>query len=218
MNEVLEPLFTSLPFPKDVSPENLLSVYRVALEGLSLDALKSVVMKVVKGIWPDPVKFCPRPPELASMVRSEERRLREMSTPRISHEPLPKASALAAAEKKNAHRRVIARNVELDDFKKGSWPVGATWVAILSTVFEADPLEDAGKRDVGDRFRAFQAHRAAVKSRVVAADERIDEDKAEYFRRILSLKDAPRVTDEQLGERNKRLAQIDKCAVRESAA
>lgn len=82
---VLRPLFVSLPTPKDTDQESLIAGYFVALEGMELEALQSVVMKVVKGLWDDKVVFCPRPPELATMVRKEQRRLEEARQPKIIH-------------------------------------------------------------------------------------------------------------------------------------
>jgi hypothetical protein len=50
--------------------------------------LKSVVVQLVKGTWREEVKFCPRPPELANMVREEQRRLDAINRPRL---PAPAA-------------------------------------------------------------------------------------------------------------------------------
>lgn len=57
--------------------------YLVALDGLPTEALKAVVIHLIKGTWFEEVKFCPRPPELANMVRHEQRRLDAMSRPRL---------------------------------------------------------------------------------------------------------------------------------------
>ncbi len=67
---------------------------------------------------------------------------------------------------------------------------------------------------------AFLAeHKADLERRHPAAvPEVFDEDRAEYFSRIMALKDAPVITAEQTAERNKRAAQIASAAKQEQAA
>lgn len=81
------PLFTALPLPRGIDAEGLTDGYLIALEGLPLDALKSVVVKLIRGVMPDQPKFCPRPPELAQMVRNEARRVREADEPKYIPPP-----------------------------------------------------------------------------------------------------------------------------------
>ncbi|MDK4703885.1 hypothetical protein PH562_16660 [Rhizobium sp. CNPSo 4062] len=76
-------MFTSLPLPRGVDADELLHGYLVALEGLLPGALKAVVLHLVRGTWHEEVKFCPRPPELANMVRFEQRRVESISRPRL---------------------------------------------------------------------------------------------------------------------------------------
>jgi hypothetical protein len=83
MAEILRPMFTSLPLPRGVDADELLGGYLIALEGLLPSTLKAVTVHLVKGTWFEEVKFCPRPPELANMVRHEQRRLDAMSRPRL---------------------------------------------------------------------------------------------------------------------------------------
>lgn len=78
----------SLPVPRGVDADSLLAQYHYALSGESLDALRSVVSKLVKGTWSEEVKFCPRPPELAAMVRREAFALRDMNRPKIAYLPV----------------------------------------------------------------------------------------------------------------------------------
>lgn len=83
MAEIIRPMFTSLPLPKGVDADDLLGGYLVALEGLYPSTLRGVVVQLVKGTWRDEVKFCPRPPELANMVRAEQRRIDAINRPRL---------------------------------------------------------------------------------------------------------------------------------------
>lgn len=76
-------MFTSLPLPRGVDADELLGGYLVALEGLLPSTLKSVVIHLIRGTWYEDVKFCPRPPELANMVRQEQRRIDAMTRPRL---------------------------------------------------------------------------------------------------------------------------------------
>lgn len=80
---ILRPLFISLPTPRGIDPEGLLEGYFVALDGLPLSAVQSVVTKLVKGTWYEAVTFCPRPPELANMVRKEQASMRERARPHL---------------------------------------------------------------------------------------------------------------------------------------
>lgn len=88
MAEIIRPMFTSLPLPRGVDADELLRGYLVALEGLLPSSLKSVVLHLVRGTWHEEVKFCPRPPELANMVRFEQRRVEAINRPRL---PPPEA-------------------------------------------------------------------------------------------------------------------------------
>lgn len=135
---VLRPLFVSLPTPKDTDQESLIAGYFVALDGLSLEAFQNVVMKIVKGLMGD-IKFCPRPPELASMVRREEASIDLLRGPRSKNVAAQKPTMVAYMERKWKGEKVIAKNVELDKFKAREWPAGSIYVPILSTVFAADP-------------------------------------------------------------------------------
>lgn len=71
MDAVLRPLFVALPLPQGIDGSSLLAGYRIALEGEAKEATMRVVERLIKGTWYDPITFCPRPPELANMVRRE---------------------------------------------------------------------------------------------------------------------------------------------------
>lgn len=73
----------------------------VALEGLLPSTLKAVVIHLVKGTWHEDVKFCPRPPELANMVRDEQRRVEAANRQRL---PAPAAVAQPFKDLRVTHR------------------------------------------------------------------------------------------------------------------
>lgn len=79
---IIRPMFTALPLPRGIDGDELLRGYLVALDGEPVEALKSVVTKLIKGLWSEEVRFCPRPPELANMVRAEKRSIELMRGPR----------------------------------------------------------------------------------------------------------------------------------------
>ncbi|NTF54399.1 hypothetical protein G6L12_05760 [Agrobacterium rhizogenes] len=89
LDRLLQPIFVSLPLPKGVDGDALLRQYHYALSDQPIEALRSVVSKLVKGTWLEEVRFCPRPPELASMVRREASMIAEMNRPRVSYLPSP---------------------------------------------------------------------------------------------------------------------------------
>lgn len=108
----------------------------MALDGMALEALQNVVLKIVKGTMGHDIKFCPRPPELASMVRKEERLLYLMRTPKSQNDPLQKPTMVALMDKKWEGKRIIAKDVDIKSFRAREWPMGSIYVPILSTVFE----------------------------------------------------------------------------------
>jgi len=166
-----------LGLPNSIKPEDVNTVYSYALSGLSSEALTTVCKKLVRGEYDiDRKSFIPLPPELAAMVRAEQR--------------------LISDDLSRLRSRLDA----------------------VTPVPVVDRSPEAQARVQSLRLDFLNAHQEFKESNGLApTPETFDEDKAEYFRRILSLKDAPRVTDEQMNERNKRAAQIEKCTVQEAA-
>lgn len=133
---VLRPLFVSLPTPKDTDQESLIAGYFVALEGMELEALQSVTMKVVKGLWDDKVVFCPRPPELAMMVRKEQRRLEDLRAPKQSHKLVFKPAMTETMEKRWAGKVPIRTEIDPNNLAdRRTWPVGSIYVPILGNLY-----------------------------------------------------------------------------------
>lgn len=64
-----------LPFPTGIDPNNAARVYQFALRGVSREAIKRVVMRIVQGDVPTVREFLPAPPALAALCKAEAREL-----------------------------------------------------------------------------------------------------------------------------------------------
>jgi hypothetical protein len=142
MAEIIRPMFTSLPLPRGVDADELLRGYLVALEGLLPSALKSVVVHLVRGTWHEEVKFCPRPPELANMVRFEQRRVEAINRPRL---PPPQTQPHEWKDWRQKHidtafadRRAFIEHVSLAQFnqraRQRKYPAGTVFFYSLGPV------------------------------------------------------------------------------------
>lgn len=147
MAEIIRPMFTSLPLPKGVDADDLLRGYLVALEGLLPSTLKGVVIHLIKGTWFEEVKFCPRPPELANMVRQEQRRIDAMNRTRL---PPPIAVEKPFKDLRVSHR-LWSEELQKDGYefviscsghdafkalaKRGQLPVGAKHLWAIDEVW-----------------------------------------------------------------------------------
>jgi len=167
-----------LALSANIKPKDMNTVYSYALSGLSHDALTTVCKKLVRGEYDiDRKAFIPLPPEMAAMVRAEQR---------LISDDLSRARASLASMQPEA-------------------PV------------ERSPEEQARVKEL--RLQFLNAHQDLKERNGLApAVETLDEDKAEYFSRIMSLKDAPIISAEQHAERQKRAAQIASTAKSEVAA
>lgn len=190
--------------PRGIDADALLAGYRIALEGQPIEALQSVVLKLVKGTWTEEVTFCPRPPELANMVREEARRQREISMPRIAYQPAEKPPMVALMTKKYAHRKVLAENIAMGDFRPSDWPAGVCFVPILGKVFAADETE-AKKKEAAPSTRLKRTQEPPR-----AFHEPIKDP--EYWEQINSLRDSPAITEEQMAFRRKIGKEIESSA------
>lgn len=64
-----------LAFPTGIKPEGAARVYQFALRGISIAALKSTVIKIIQGEYPNSQEFIPKPPMLAAYARAAAREL-----------------------------------------------------------------------------------------------------------------------------------------------
>lgn len=165
MAAIIRPMFIALPAPRGVEVEDLLRGYLIALDDLPLDALKSVVIKLVKGTWHEEVKFCPRPPELANMVRDEQRRIDLIKSPRL---PAPAANKpfkdirvtqrLSAEELQKAGYVLHARCESHEAFatlaKRRQLPVGATHLWAIDEIWAPKQVQAAApiKPEINEDF------------------------------------------------------------------
>jgi len=133
---VMRPLFVSLPTPKDTDQDSLISGYFISLDGMELETLQSVVMKVVKGTWDEKLTYCPRPPELANMMRKEQRRLEDLRAPKQSHKLIFKPAMTAIMEKRWAGKTPIRTDIDPNNLAdRRTWPVGSIYVPILGNLY-----------------------------------------------------------------------------------
>lgn len=204
---MLRPLFVALPMPRGTDAESLLALYFVALEGLPLQAVQSVVMKIVKGLWPEPVTYCPRPPELANMVRNEYAAMREPA-PTVSALPVRRPFRdLCDVQRESARELAgqgyvrIAEGITHDTFRSltrsRSWPTGAVHLWAIDEVWSPT----AARVDTA----AIEAARTKAAGIV---HEPITSERAEDRARMLALPDAKNVSAEHMAYRRKREAEL----------
>lgn len=202
---IIRPLFVSLPMPRGVDPEGLLAGYFVALEGLPASAVQSVVIKLIRGTWSEPVTFCPRPPELANMVRKEHAAMRERAKPSVPMLAAPHTfkdvrvtQRQRAMELERQDYVFFADCASLDEFarmtRRKELPIGAICLWAIDEIWA--PRSAAS---------GFQRPEPSTETEV-PAETTID---AEYWRKIQALKDAKVVTDEQAAYRRKISADLD---------
>lgn len=215
----MRPMFTSLPLPRGVDADDLLRGYLVALEGLLPSTLKSVVVQLVRGTWREEVKFCPRPPELANMVRDEQRRIDAINMPRL---PPPQAAPHQFRDIRITHRLkaeelakdgyvLIASGVTHDQFyiltrgrsippgSKHLWGIDEVWcpssVAHMANVSTVDGK--ANRHDV--------------------AGVEMSPERAAMMSKIMDLPDAKQITAEQQAYRRRISAELGASVEQEAA-
>lgn len=67
-------LTSGLALPSTIAPADMNKVYAFALSGLSMDALNTAIKKLIRGEYNiDRKSFIPLPPEMAGIVRQEQR-------------------------------------------------------------------------------------------------------------------------------------------------
>lgn len=213
-------MFTSLPLPRGVDADDLLRGYLVALEGLLPGTLKSVVVHLVKGTWREEVKFCPRPPELANMVRDEQRRIDAINRPRL---PPPAAVSQPFKDLRITQRQeaqelrsngfvLVAEGITHDGFialaKSRAIPAGSIHKWAIDEVWAPSKVA-----------HLVDARRVEAKARVEASlDGPMTYEEAEYWQKIDQLKDAQTVTAEQKGYRRQKMREASAAKQIEDAA
>lgn len=216
-------MFTSLPMPKGVDADDLLGGYLVALEGMPPATLKSVVIQLIKGIWREDVKFCPRPPELANMVRAEQRRIDAQNRPRL---PGPAIVERAFNDIKITHRLradelakagyvLIAEGVDHDGFSKlaksRGIPAGSRHLFATSEIWA--PQAVAHLADT----RAIETRKAAAGKSVIEADP--TPEQIERWKKIMAMPDANReLSADEMAHRRAIAAKIGKATDKGSEA
>lgn len=198
--------------PRGVEAEMLLAGYYVALQDERIETLEAVVMHLVKGTWREEVKFCPRPPELANMVREEQRRVDAINRPRL---PAPAAVKHQYKDVRISHRQrveelsndgytLIAEGVTHDAFgslaKSRAIPAGSIHLWAIDEVWCPGNVSH-----MADTGRIASRKQDRVSSEPEMTDERIA-----MLERIASLPDAKTITAEQQAYRRRVSAEIEK--------
>ena len=118
IGEALKILFSSMPLPRGSDPDRATVGYLQALQGFPIEAIAYGIRKFLRGECEGvSAKFCPHPPELASIVRGE----------------MPRRSAIPGAVYgyHAPKSRVIQRNVTKDYARQlvaqGVYPRGSIW-------------------------------------------------------------------------------------------
>ncbi|KSV78985.1 hypothetical protein N182_18490 [Sinorhizobium sp. GL2] len=196
-------MFVSLPTPRGTDAEGLLNGYFVALEGLPLTAVQSVVTKLVKGTWIEPVTFCPRPPELASMVRKEHAMMRERSAPSVSHLPAPYSFKDLRVTHRERSRELaaqgyvrVAEGIDQQMFgslaKSRGLPAGSVLLWAIDEVWAPEAVAH-----LVDLRRVESSKRMAAPERETLSPERAAE-----LEKMLALPDAKDIRAEQMAYRS----------------
>jgi len=146
----LRTLWITLPLKGVTDEQGTLDAYGFALEPFSIEAIQNTVNSLRRGEIEDASKqWCPRPPELAAFVRTEQKRLDALNRkPAVSYVPMdrtvPFMSLDEMREIKEGELRhlgydLIKAEVSIDTFVMGCnrkiWPVKAVWFWQLQAVW-----------------------------------------------------------------------------------
>ncbi len=95
ISEALQILFSSMPLPRGADPKNAAVGYISALNGFTVEAITAGILRFLRGECSDvSPKFCPHPPELATIIRTtvapslipRERRVEQYTPPALPGE------------------------------------------------------------------------------------------------------------------------------------
>lgn len=142
-------LWTTLPLRGVSDERETMEAYGFALEPFSVEAIRNTVDYLRRGEIEDASKqWCPRPPELAVFVRSEQKRLDALNRrPSISHQPVETGGykdwriihRQKTKELEQNGYRLVQESVSIDTFnllgRRKKWQIGATWFWSLQEVW-----------------------------------------------------------------------------------
>lgn len=219
MAEIVRPMFTSLPMPKGLDADQLLGGYLVALEGLLPATLRSVVIQLVKGTWWEEVKFCPRPPELANMVREEQRRIDAVNRPRLAGPAVVPHQFVDVRVSQRLRAEGLARqgyvlvgsSVKHDDFttlgKSRAIPAGSIHLWAIDEVWCPGAVADQADTGRIAMRRKAKDHTSA----------NLSPEHAEMLEKIMDLPDAREITPDQAAYRRRVAAELNASTEQEAA-
>jgi hypothetical protein len=123
-----------MPLPRGVDPEKAITGYAEALLGLTYPAIVAGIRKFLRGECEGvSTKFCPHPPELASIIRSAVYAAAPKPTGKLYRYKPPKSAIL---------KRGIMKGDAWDAIENGVYPRGSIWCP--------GPIGD--KPEVGDLY------------------------------------------------------------------
>jgi hypothetical protein len=144
----LRTLWITLPLRGVTDEQGTLDAYGFALEPFSIEAIQNTINSLRRGEIEDASKqWCPRPPELASFVRAEQKRLEAIhSRPAVSYAPVDvpfKDWRVIHRQRANdlqaAGFGLFRKEVTIDIFSLGcrrrAWPAGSIWFWCIEEVW-----------------------------------------------------------------------------------
>lgn len=146
--EQMNLLWNTLPLKSATDPRATLEAYGFALEGNSIEAIRNVINALRRGEIAEASKtFCPRAPELADMVRAEQRKIDATNRrPAISSRPIERPWTDYRARQRQETYDLMPRGYELHSTGvsqetwhrkclQRAWPIGAKYKWALEEVW-----------------------------------------------------------------------------------
>lgn len=151
-------LLNAFPQARDTDPKGLLYAFGIALEGLSTEAIIDASRRYIAGKVEGQSKdYAPTAAQFADEARKRQEVIEMRRTPRLER-PVSRPSyggptqfqiRRQKALNENANRPVIKADATHEEFKAmssaGKLPAGASWVAILSTIYGPEPKQIAAE-------------------------------------------------------------------------
>lgn len=150
-------LLNAFPQARDTDPKGLLYAFGIALEGLSTEAIIDASRRYIAGKVDGQSKdYAPTAAQFADEARRRQEVIEMRRTPRLER-PVSRPSVGVTqfqirrqkALNENANRPVIKTDATHEEFKAmsaaGKLPAGASWIAILSTIYGPEPTQLAAE-------------------------------------------------------------------------
>ncbi|KAA0686026.1 hypothetical protein DTW90_34640 [Neorhizobium sp. P12A] len=171
-------LAAGFALPSALEAERAPAVYAFALKGISGQALKRVVAKIIRGEYEINRRYVPSPPEFAILARSEDKPLiQELANARANQQALQQPSTRYVHDRGFKDLRITARHradelkaagyyyhskcESLDKFKSGAkngqYPAGAIHLWAIDEVWAPRPAHVSQPPIADPEFHEEQA-------------------------------------------------------------